>query len=252
MIYTAEEERDFLKNHLGPIMQKANLGDKKIVVWDHNRDLVTHRANTILGDPEAAKYVWGVGFHWYETWTGGKPMFGNLAEIHRAYPKVNLLGTEFTVEGFDPTRYQHWPNAERYGNSIVNDLNAGATWAGPIGTFCSTTLAVPNHVGNYCFAPIHADRKTGKLIYTPTYYYLGHFAKFIRPNAQRVSAVSSRSVLQTTSFINSDQELATVVLNLGDLSGQLSAVHWPAGGKRDNSSSSHANAGSSAAGRLDD
>ena len=215
MLYTAEEERDFLKNHLGPIMQKENLGDKKIVVWDHNRDLVTHRANTILGDPEAAKYVWGVGFHWYETWTGGKPMFGNLAEIHRAFPDVNLLGTEFTVEGFDATRYQHWPNAERYGNSIVNDLNAGAVGWTDWNILLDDTGG-PNHVGNFCFAPIHAVRETGKLIYTPTYYYLSHFAKFIRPDAQRVSAVSSRSVLQTTSFVNTDNKLATVVLNLSD------------------------------------
>lgn len=215
MIYTAEEERDFLKNHLGPTMQKANLGDKKIVVWDHNRDLVTHRANTILGDPEAAKYVWGVGFHWYETWTGGEPMFGNVAEVHRAFPDVNLLGTEFTVEGFDATRYQYWPNAERYGNSIVNDLNAGASGWTDWNILLDDTGG-PNHVGNFCFAPIHADRETGKLIYTPTYYYLSHFSKFIRPDAQRVSAVSSRSVLQTTCFINTDNKLATVVLNLSD------------------------------------
>jgi glucosylceramidase len=47
-IYTAEEERDFLKNHLGPTMEREGLGDKKIIVWDHNRDLINHRANTIL------------------------------------------------------------------------------------------------------------------------------------------------------------------------------------------------------------
>ena len=215
MIYTAEEERDFLRDYLGPIMNKAGLGDKKIIVWDHNRDLITHRANTILSDPEAAKYVWGVGFHWYETWTGGEPMFDNVAEVNRAYPDINVLLTEATVEGFDPARYQHWPNAERYGNAIVNDLNAGAVgwidW-----NILLDDRGGPNHVGNFCFAPIHADRETGELMYTPTYHYLGHFARFIRPEAQRVSAVSSRSVLQTTSFMNPDGQLATVVLNLSD------------------------------------
>ena len=60
-IYTAEEERDFLKNHLGRTMERAGLGNKKIVVWDHNRDLLANRSNTTLDDPEAAKYVWGVG-----------------------------------------------------------------------------------------------------------------------------------------------------------------------------------------------
>ena len=215
MIYTAEDERDFLRDHLGPTMAAAGYGDRKIVIWDHNRDLVTHRAHTILSDPEAAKYAWGVGFHWYETWAGGEPMFANVEEVGQAYPGVNLLLTEATVEGFDPARYQYWPNAERYGNAIVNDLNAGAVGWIDWNVLLDETGG-PNHVGNFCFAPVHAVRATGELIYTPTYEYLGHFSKFIRPGARRVSAVSTRSNLQTTSFMNEDGRLATVVLNLSD------------------------------------
>lgn len=56
-IYTAEEERDFLKDYLGPTLEKAGMGDKNIIVWDHNRDLITNRANTIFEDPEASKYA---------------------------------------------------------------------------------------------------------------------------------------------------------------------------------------------------
>nr|WP_324256933.1 glycoside hydrolase family 30 protein [Cellvibrio fontiphilus] len=214
MIFTAAEERDFLKNHLGPTLKKAGMGDKKIIVWDHNRDLIVHRANTIMGDPEAAQYVWGIGFHWYETWTGGKPLYSNVAEVAKAYPNVNLLLTEATVEKFNAERYHYWPNAERYGDSIINDFNAGAV-AWTDWNILLDHTGGPNHVGNFCFAPIHADTN-GELIYTPTYYYLGHFSKFIRPNAKRVSAVASRSVLQVTSFINSDNSLATVVMNNND------------------------------------
>ncbi|MFC3114415.1 glycoside hydrolase family 30 protein [Cellvibrio fontiphilus] len=214
MIFTAAEERDFLKNHLGPTLKKAGMGDKKIIVWDHNRDLIVHRANTIMGDPEAAQYVWGIGFHWYETWTGGKPMYSNVAEVAKAYPNVNLLLTEATVEKFNAERYHYWPNAERYGDSIINDFNAGAV-AWTDWNILLDHTGGPNHVGNFCFAPIHADTN-GELIYTPTYYYLGHFSKFIRPNAKRVSAVASRSLLQVTSFINSDNSLATVVMNNSD------------------------------------
>lgn len=214
MMFTAEEERDFLKNHLGPVMKKEGLGDKKIIVWDHNRDLIVHRANTILSDPEAAQYVWGVGFHWYETWTGGKPMYSNVAEVAKAYPTVNLLLTEATVEKFNAERYHYWPNAERYGDAIINDFNAGAVGWTDWNILLDHTGG-PNHVGNFCFAPIHADAK-GELIYTPTYYYLGHFSKFIRPEAKRVSAVTSRSLLQTTSWLNSDNSLATVVMNTSD------------------------------------
>ena len=71
----------------------------------------------------------------------------------------------------------------------------------------------PNHVGNFCFAPIHADTKTGELIYTPSYYFTGHFSKFIGKNAKRISTVSSRSQLISTSFLNQDGKVITVVLN---------------------------------------
>src|SRR5258708_11571483 len=74
-IYSAEDERDFLKNYLGPTMKKEGLADKKIIAWDHNRDLVYQRASTILSDPKAARYVWGIGYHWYEPWSGGEQMF---------------------------------------------------------------------------------------------------------------------------------------------------------------------------------
>ncbi|HMJ26512.1 MAG TPA: hypothetical protein VK475_11810 [Pyrinomonadaceae bacterium] len=61
-IFSAEDERDFLKNYLGPTMKREGLGDKKIIAWDHNRDLIYQRASTILTDPKAAPYVWGIGF----------------------------------------------------------------------------------------------------------------------------------------------------------------------------------------------
>lgn len=214
-IYTAEEERDFLKNHLGPIMGREGLEDKKIVVWDHNRDLLANRSNTILDDPEAAKYVWGVGFHWYEVWTGSLPNYDNLKNMKDSYPDKNLLFTEGCVEGFRADRYQYWPNAERYGTSMINDFNNGTSgWTD--WNILLNENGGPNHVQNYCFAPVHADTKTGELIYTPSYFYIGHFSKFIRPNAKRVSTSVSRTQLQSTSFINENGKVVTVVMNQTD------------------------------------
>lgn len=214
-IYTAEEERDFLKNHLGPTLKEEGLGDKKIVVWDHNRDLINHRANTIFEDPEAAKYAWGIGFHWYETWAGGESMFSNLGNIKESFPTKNLLFTEGCQEGFRKDRYQYWQHAERYGRSIINDFNNGTVgW-----TDWNVLLnqeGGPNHVGNYCFAPIHGNTEVGDLIYTPTYFYIGHFSKFIRPGAKRISTVSSRSHLLTTSFVNEDKSMVNVIMNQSD------------------------------------
>jgi glucosylceramidase len=211
-LFTATAERDFLKNYLGPTMQKEGLGTKKIVVWDHNRDLMNHRANVIFDDPEAAKYAWGMGFHWYETWSGGEPMFDNVRKVYEAYPSKNLLFTEGCVERFDAKKYQFWGNAERYGKSMINDFNNGTVgWTD--WNILLDENGGPNHKGNFCFAPIHADMQTGELIYTPSYYYIGHFSKFIRPNAKRVSTVSSRSSLLSTSFVNTNGKMVTIVMN---------------------------------------
>jgi glucosylceramidase len=214
-IYTAEEERDFLKNYLGPTMKKEGLSDKKIIVWDHNRDLMTQRADVIFNDPDAAKYAWGMGFHWYETWSGGQPMFENVAVVNKTYPTKNLLFTEGCAESFNAEHYQFWANGERYGRSMINDFNNGtAGWTD--WNILLDENGGPNHVGNFCFAPVHANTKTGELIFTPSYYYMGHFSKFIRPGAKKVNSAASRSQLLTTAFINTDGKLAVVVMNQSD------------------------------------
>ena len=214
-VFSAEAERDFLKNYLGPTLKKEGLGNKKIIVWDHNRDLMNQRANVIFTDPEASKYAWGMGFHWYETWAGGAPMYDNVAKVHEAFPDKNLIFTEGCIEKFDAQKYQFWPNAERYGASMIHDFNNG-TVAWTDWNILLDEKGGPNHVGNFCFAPIHADSQSGALIYTPSYYYIGHFAKFIRPQARRVATASSRSSLISTSFQNADGSMVTVVMNQSD------------------------------------
>ena len=215
-IYTAEEERDFLKNHLGPTMEKEGLKDKKIIVWDHNRDMMYQRAQTYFDDPEASKYIWGIGFHWYEDWSGGTQMFENVARVHQAYPDKNILFTEGCAESFNPTRYNAWSLGERYGQSMINDFNNGMVGFTDWNIILDETGG-PNHVGNFCFAPVHADTKTGKVIYTNAYYYIGHFSKFIKPGAKRVAATASRSQLLTTAFTNEDGKTVVVVMNQGDI-----------------------------------
>ncbi|TCC95869.1 glycoside hydrolase family 30 protein [Pedobacter hiemivivus] len=211
-IFTAEEERDFIKEYLGPILHKNGLADKKLIAWDHNRDQIYQRASVILKDPEASKYVWGIGYHWYETWTGSDMLFNNVKLVHEAFPDKQLLLTEGCVEKFNLDSISRWDLGERYGYSMINDFNSGVT-AWTDWNMLLDDKGGPNHVGNFCFAPVHADTKTGKLIYTNSYYYLGHFSKFVRPGARRVASSSNRDKLITTAFMNTDGKLAVIVMN---------------------------------------
>lgn len=211
-IFTAEEERDYIKQYLGPTLVKSGLSNKKLIGWDHNRDQIVQRANTILSDPEAAKYIWGIGYHWYETWTGSDMLFDNVRLVHETFPGKNLIFTEGCVEKFKLDSISNWSLGERYGYSMINDFKSGVT-AWTDWNLLLDEQGGPNHVSNFCFAPIHADTKTGKLIYTNSYYYLGHFSKFVRPGARRVSSASNRDKLLTTAFLNTDGKLAVVVMN---------------------------------------
>jgi len=104
---------------------------------------------------------------------------------------------------------------DRYGRTMSNDFNNGTVgWTD--WNILLDQNGGPNHVGNFCFAPVHADTNSGELIFTPAYYYIGHFSKFTRPNAKRVITVSNRSHLLRTSFINQDGTMATVVIKQSD------------------------------------
>nr|WP_315219682.1 glycoside hydrolase family 30 protein [uncultured Flavobacterium sp.] len=215
-IYTPEAERDFLKNFLGPTLANQGLGSKKIIIWDHNRgEMLEKRANLVFSDPEASRYAWGIGFHWYETWNGGPPKFESVAKVYEAFPTKNLIFTEGCVERFDTVKYQFWGNAERYGLNMINDFNNGTVgWTD--WNILLDQNGGPNHVGNFCFAPIHADTNSGELIFTPMYYYIGHFSKFIRPGAKRINQKLNDAALLSTSFKNSDGKIITVVMNQSD------------------------------------
>jgi glucosylceramidase len=211
-IYSGEEERDFLKNNLGPTLKKDGLGDVKIIGWDHNRDLLYQRASTLLNDPDAAKYLWGIGFHWYEPWSGGEPMYDNVKLVHEAFPDKNLLFTEGCKEKFDLAKVNDWNLGEKYAANMIHDFNNGMTGFTDWNILLDETGG-PNHVGNFCFAPIHGNTKTGQLIYTNEYYYIGHFSKFIQPGAKRVTSSASRSQLLTTAFKNEDGKMVVIVMN---------------------------------------
>lgn len=204
-IYTAEEERDFIKNYLGPTMHNEGLDKVNILIWDHNRDLIVERASVVLGDPEAAKYVWGTGFHWYVS-----EEFENVGKVHELFPDKHLLFTEGCQEG--GVKLGEWFTGERYGRNIIGDLNNWTEGYLDWNIVLDETGG-PNHVGNLCDAPIIVDTKTNELHYNSSYYYIGHFSKYIKKGAVRIGVENLNKNLQVTSFLNPDGEIVIVAMN---------------------------------------
>lgn len=214
-IYTAEEERDFIKTHLGPVLKDA-YPDTEIIVWDHNRDVLVERAAVVLSDQEAAKYVWGVGNHWYVS-----EAFENLTALHNLYPDKHILFTEGCVELTTTSENAvhngylgSWSNGERYGRNIIGDFN---NWSrGWIDwNLVLNEIGGPNHVYNYCEAPVMYDRNQKKLIYNNSYYYIGHFSKYIAVGAKRLETSVTKEGVHAVAFRNPDGRTVVVAQNEG-------------------------------------
>ena len=204
-IYTGEEERDFVKNHLGPVMAESDAKDVKILIWDHNRDIMVERAEAVLSDPEAAKYVWGTAFHWYVS-----EEFENVGKVHDMFPDKGLLFTEGCQEG--GVHWDSWNTGERYARNMIGDFNNWCQGYIDWNLFLDNTGG-PNHVNNLCDSPIIVDVFPENLVMQSSYYYVGHFSKYIRPGALRINLKNNHQNLKATAFKNTDGTVAFVVLN---------------------------------------
>ena len=203
-LYTAEEERDFIKNFLGPTLHFYNFENKKIVIWDHNRDEMLYRAEIILGDPNAYKYIWGTGFHWYEQ----GDHFDKVQKVHDKFPEKQLIFTEGCQEG--GPHIGSWKLGERYANSIINDLNR---WT--VGWLDWNLIldenGGPNHVGNLCSAPIIV--KDNDIFLQSSYYYIGHFSRFIKPGDYIIESNVLSKNLKSLSALDNKGNVKSIVLN---------------------------------------
>tara|TARA_B110000196_G_C21152500_1_gene670690 strand:+ start:2870 stop:4222 length:1353 start_codon:yes stop_codon:yes gene_type:complete len=204
-IYTGEEERDFIKDFLGPALEKKELLNKKLIIWDHNRDIMVKRARDILSDPDAAKYVWGTGFHWYNG-----DHFDEVQKVHEEFPDKELIFTEGCQEG--GPHIGSWDLGERYATSIINDLNrwtvAWIDW-----NLILDENGGPNHVGNLCSAPIIVDTRSQNILYQSSYYYLGHFSRFLDRGDKIIECENNTDGLLALSGINDSKKTTTIIMN---------------------------------------
>ncbi len=205
-IYSAEEEGAFVRDYLGPILQREGLGDIKIYIWDHNRDIMVERVTGALADPGAAKYIYGIANHWYVS-----EAFENLSKVHELYPDKHILFSEGCQEG--GVHLGSWLTGERYGRNMIGDFNnwqeGWLDW-----NLILDENGGPNHVGNFCDAPIIADTKTQEIHYNSSYYYIGQFSKFVKPGALRVEvSTDTATSLQHVAFKNENGSVVLIVMN---------------------------------------
>lgn len=206
--YTAEEERDFIRDHLAPALDRAGLSHVQIIAWDHNRDVMVQRAAVYYADAAVRKRLWGVGFHWYCA-----EAFDNVRLTHDAWPDKGLLFTEGCQEG--GPHPGSWDVAERYAKAMINDLNRWtAGWVD--WNLCLDRSGGPNHVGNLCSAPVLVDAASGTAEWNPSFAAIGHLSRAIRPGARRLLCASQRDHIDATAAANPDGSVAVVVLNRGD------------------------------------
>ncbi|AEJ20299.1 glycoside hydrolase family 30 protein [Gracilinema caldarium] len=216
-IWTAREEAEFAVEHLGPALEKAGYGHIKILVWDHNRDRLWERASESYAYGGAEKYIAGAAYHWYSG-----DQYDAVRRVAEAYPDKLLVFSEGCVEG--GPRPGAWFTGERYAHNIINDLNNGCQ------AWIDWNIALdftggPNHVGNLCDAPILVDTEQGRAYYQSSFYYIGHFSRYIRPGARRLglrmdswmvpAAVDGRmgNTMEACAARNTDGTISLVVSN---------------------------------------
>lgn len=208
-VYTAEEERDFIRDYLGPALHRHGLADIRVICWDHNREALYSRARVILSDPDCARYVWGSGFHWYMDKGFDQPQ-----AVHDRFPDKGLLFTEGCQEG--GPHHGDWSVAERYGESIISDFN-GWTVGWLDWNLLLDHTGGPNHVDNLCSAPILSSVDGQDIEIQPSQRYLRLLSpRYIPAGSVRILSISGRDDLNCVAFARPDGLTALVVMNASD------------------------------------
>ena len=221
MHFTAETERDFIRDHLGPRL-RARQPRTLLLAYDHNKDLLKHWADTILGDVGgAANFTDGLAFHWYSG-----DQFRNVAAVHKNFPEALLIATEATETGdvnFSST--PSWSMGEHYSRDIIGDLNAGAAaWVD-----WNLWLEVGGVRDGFHFGPSHysptpdeggnnamlvVDNVRDDVFPQAFYWHMGHFSRFLLPGSTVVGVECGLALgLHCTAAQNVDNSIVVVVLN---------------------------------------
>ena len=212
-LYDSQDEKEMVLV-LGKALKESNL-TTKIYIWDHNRDVMFQRASRILKDKEAASFIYGIAFHWYDN-----DQFLEVKKTHDTFKDKHLLFTEGCQEG--GPHLHSYDVAERYGKNMMHDISNGTEGYIDWNLFLDTTGG-PNHVNNLCSSPIMVDVFPETMILNPSYFYIKHFSKHIPKGSKRFFS-SGQRILHNV-FIRPDGSYVAVLLNLHDVDYRVSSHH---------------------------
>jgi len=258
MHFSAESQNEFIKHHLGPALHESNNADVKLLVYDHNRGDLEHFVQLLYKDDETSRYVHGASVHWYEsTFKVYEDVFERVhssfpqCEIIHTEGTIDDLGKDAPPGVTDPVRFKEsgwFDNDSFWWNDNATDWAYSATWAGvnaedhpvytPVHRYARDIIGClnhwvsgwidwnivldkdggPNHVGNFCGAPIMIDTSTGYVYYTPVFHVLSQFSRTIRSGDKAVQVNTyldelENDAIHVSASLNHQQLLSVQVLN---------------------------------------
>jgi len=238
MHYSPEEMTHFVQHFLGPKLEADGKGDLVILGYDQNREGIREWVDVMYKDEASSKYYDGTAVHWYESTYDYFPT--ELQYAHEKAPDKYLIQTEACVDaevpvwqddkwywkkeatdwGYDwrepAKKYLHpkYAPANRYARDIIGCLNnwvdGWVDW-----NMVLDTKGGPNWANNWCIAPVIVDPEKDEVYFTPLYYIMAHFSKFIRPGAVVIDAQNTDDDLMVAAVKNPDETIAVVVFNEG-------------------------------------
>lgn len=209
-VYSSEKESLLVRDYLGPKLEEAGLSNIGIYVWDHNKELAYQRFREVVADENTRKYVRGAALHWY---TGDH--FECTELIRKQYPGMEVFFTEGCVEYSRFADSGEVQKAEMYAHDINGNLNAGIS-ASMDWNVLLDNEGGPNHVGNYCAAPLMCNPVEDTYERRLSFYYIGHYSRYMKRGAVRIGSTRYTDKLEVSAFLNPDGERVIVVLNRTD------------------------------------
>jgi len=207
---SAQMQRDFIKNDLGPVLFASPFKSLKLMILDDQRFSMPRFIERVCEDKEASKYVSGVGVHWYWNWLMPASV---LSVTHDKFPDKFILATEACNKNPPTESLGSWKDGVKYSNDILDNLN---NWA--VGwvdwNLCLDMSGGPNWANNFDQSPIIVNATGDEFYKQPMYYHMGHFSKFIKEGYTRVrSTAAAGTDIKFVATKSPGNQFVLVVLN---------------------------------------